>query len=269
MIASKRPALLIMSPVCKSWCKATDFAAKSPSQMIKLTAARAVQTVLMNKIADLVGLVMSYDGHVLIENPTHSKFWKQEFMENIRAYVSEIHTPREFLLNRCRVDGIHFKQYKFFTSLPNEYTDHMEMTCDHHFKHPPCLGRDANGRSVTAASGIYTKSMVFCLVGIVALMVGPHASLREVHSLQTISDLHHKAETALNESHNVDRCPDFEDATTEAYLRGVCPPLKHECNHINLHLPVVQPAMTNGSTDSALNTPGLRKLGRGGHATSG
>ena len=225
MIASKRPALLIMSPVCKSWCKATDFAAKSPSQMIKLTAARAVQTVLMNKIADLVGLVMSYDGHVLIENPTHSKFWKQEFMENIRAYVSKVHTPREFLLNRCRVDGIHFKQYKFFTSLPNEYTDHMEMTCDHHFKHPPCLGRDANGRSVTAASGIYTKSMVFCLVGIVALMVGPHASLREVHSLQTISDLHHKAETALNESYNVDRCPDFEDATTEAYLRGVVPRL--------------------------------------------
>jgi len=94
MIASKRPALLIMSPVCKSWCKATDFAAKSPSQMIKLTAARAVQTVLMNKIADLVGLVMSYDGHVLIENPTHSKFWKQDFMENIRARVSNVHTPR-------------------------------------------------------------------------------------------------------------------------------------------------------------------------------
>ena len=198
MIASKRLALLIMSPVCKSWCKATDFAAKSPSQMIKLTAARAVQTVLMNKIADLVGLVMSYDGHVLIENPTHSKFRKQDFMENIRArvLVSNVHTPREFLLNRCRVDGIHFKQYKCITSLPDVYTRHMEMTCDHHFKHPPCLGRDANGRSVTAASGICTKSMVFCLVGIVALMIGPHASLREVHSLQTISDLRHKAETA-------------------------------------------------------------------------
>ena len=96
MIASKRPALLIMSPVCKSWCKATDFAAKSPSQMVKLTTARAVQTVFMNKIADLVGLVMSYDGHFLIENPTHSKFWKQEFMENIRAYVSEIHPPVSF-----------------------------------------------------------------------------------------------------------------------------------------------------------------------------
>ena len=108
MIASKCPALLIMSPVRKFWCKATDFAAQSPSQMIKLTAAGAVQTVLMNKIADLVGLVMSYGGHVLIENPTHSKFWKQDFMENIRSYVSNVHTPREFLLNCCRVDGIHF-----------------------------------------------------------------------------------------------------------------------------------------------------------------
>ena len=104
-------------------------------------------------------------------------------MENICAYVSKVHTPREFLLNRCRVDGIRFKQYKLFTSLPNEYTDHMEMMCDHHFKHPPCLGRGANGRTVTVASGIYTKSMVFCLVGIVALMVGPHVSLREIHTV--------------------------------------------------------------------------------------
>ena len=103
------PALVFLAPVCKPWCKTTDFAAKSPSQMIRLTAERAVQTALMDRVADIVSLVTSYGGHVLIENPTHSKFWKQQFITRIRDDIDSVHKSRAFLLNRCRVDGIHFK----------------------------------------------------------------------------------------------------------------------------------------------------------------
>ena len=97
----------------------------------------------------------------------------------------------------------------------------MEMTCDHHFKHPPCLGRDANGRSVTAASGVYTKSMVFCIVGIVALMSGPKGHLN-IKKFEDLSKQHNNCTDAINETHNVDDCP-FWEATTESYLKGHVP----------------------------------------------
>jgi len=143
MIAKRKPSLVIMSPVCRAWCKATDFASKNQAQMIKLTQARATQTKLMTKMDDILRIITSYGGHVLIENPTHSKFWKQTFFKRLERTVAKAHVARSFLLNRCRVGGIHFKQYKFFTSLPPSATKHMERLCDHDFKHPPCLGRDA------------------------------------------------------------------------------------------------------------------------------
>ena len=72
-----------MSPPCQSWCKTTDFARKNQAHMSNLTKDRAIQTKLMMKLNDIVHIIMSYGGHVLIENPTHSKFWKQVFMKRI------------------------------------------------------------------------------------------------------------------------------------------------------------------------------------------
>ena len=86
--------------------------------MQRLRDERAAQTLLMSNINILISLITRYGGHILLENPTHSKFWKQPFMRTAEAIVSKNHILRYFLLNRCRVGGKHFKQYKFFTSLP-------------------------------------------------------------------------------------------------------------------------------------------------------
>ena len=87
-------------------------------------------------VVDLIRIVIAYGGHILMENPTHSKFWSQPFMSEIEAAVKTKFNGRSFLLNRCRVGGRHFKQFKFYTSLPPHATKHMELKCDHHFKHP-------------------------------------------------------------------------------------------------------------------------------------
>ena len=164
MISKHKPSLVIIFPVCRAWCKATDLASKNQAQIIKLTEDRAIQSKLITKMNDILRIIMSYGGHVLIENPTYSKFWKQMFFKRLELTVAETHCARSFLLNRCRVRGIHFKQYTFFTSLPPCVTKHMERLCNHDFKHPPSLGRDANGNSVTKASGVYTKELVFLIV---------------------------------------------------------------------------------------------------------
>ena len=78
--------------------------------MSNLTKNRAIQTQLMTKLNDIIRIIMDYGGHVLIENPTHSKYWKQTFFKRIEQTVAEVRTARSFLLNRCRVGG------KFFIS---------------------------------------------------------------------------------------------------------------------------------------------------------
>ena len=69
MISKRKPSLVIMSPVCRAWCKAMHFASKNQAQMIKLTEDRAIQSKLMTKMNDIVRTIMSYGGHILIQNP--------------------------------------------------------------------------------------------------------------------------------------------------------------------------------------------------------
>ena len=87
----------------------------------------------------------------------------------------------------------------------------MELKCDHHFKHPPRLGRDANGNLVTRASGVYTDHMVYMLAATIGRLTSHNAPL------VTVSNALH-AHTVLNSkrSKSVDHC--FEDATTRSYL---------------------------------------------------
>ena len=87
-----------------------------------------------------------------------------------------------FLLNRCCTGGIHFKQYKFLTSLPCAFTNHMELECDHYFEHPPCLGRDVNGNSVTCASGVYTDHMVYMLAVTIGRLTSHNTPLMTVRN---------------------------------------------------------------------------------------
>ena len=129
----------------------------------------------------------------------------------------------------------------------------MEMKCDHHFKHPPCLGQDANGRSVTAASGVYTRAMLYCLVGCIAMLVGAKEKLTSISdSLSTDAIVH--------ETFNVDHS--FANATTATYLRDVCIPLDHFTKTS------VSPSLARGVRtcvvpDSATRPPERCKLGGG------
>ena len=99
IIASKRPTLVIISPVCRAWCKATDFASRCPIQMKRLIIERAAQTKLIVGVVDLIRAVIAYGGHILMENPTHFKFWAQPFMSEIEAAVETQFNSRSFLLN--------------------------------------------------------------------------------------------------------------------------------------------------------------------------
>ena len=99
IIASKRPTLVIISPMCRAWCKATDFASRCPIQMKRLTIEHAAQTKLMVGVVGLIRIVIAYSGHILMENPTHSKFWPQPFMSEIETAIKTKFNSRSFLLN--------------------------------------------------------------------------------------------------------------------------------------------------------------------------
>ena len=82
--------------------------------MKRLMIKRDIQRELMTRVALLVAIIMYYGGHVLIENPTHSKFWKEDFVKEICTIIRVKHPARArtFLLNRCMVDGVHFENSK-------------------------------------------------------------------------------------------------------------------------------------------------------------
>ena len=77
--------------------------------MQRLISERAIQSKMMSNVAMLIRIVLSYGGHIIIGNPTHSKIWTQTFMKCIMADVDRVHHGRSFLLNRCRLaGGVHF-----------------------------------------------------------------------------------------------------------------------------------------------------------------
>jgi hypothetical protein len=165
----------------------------------------------MVEMINLVAVVIKYGGHILMENPVHSKFWKQDFVKQMPCVVDTKYASRTFLLNCCRTAGIHFKQYKFLTSLLCAFTEHMELECDHHFKHPLCLGRDVNSNSVTRASGVYTDYMVYMLAATIERLTSHNAPLVTVRNSLN-------AHTAFDSGRSKSVDPRFEDATTRSYL---------------------------------------------------
>ena len=63
---------------------------------------------LMVSVMDLIQIVIAYGGHILMKNPSDSKFWTQPFMSDIEAAINTKHNGRSFLLNHCRVGGTYF-----------------------------------------------------------------------------------------------------------------------------------------------------------------
>ena len=159
-----RPWYVHISPECTVWCKSQDFNT-DPVYLEKLAKRREAESKLMKIIILLVEAINSYGGHWSFENPTFSKFWQQKFWKIIEV-SSKWHKGRYYTLNLCRAGGIYWKQYNFFSTLPEECTAHMELSCNHSFRHPPCTGRGADGRPRTASTSGYThevcKMLSFC-----------------------------------------------------------------------------------------------------------
>ena len=201
--------------------KAADYAAKSPSQMARLVRERGVQSLLMANVHCLIRCVLSYGGHIMLENPTHSKLWNEPCLKSIESSVSSKHTCRSFVLNRCIPGSRRFKQYTFLTSLPEKFTAHMESAGDPRFKHPPCNGRDTNGVAAARATGVITLEAM--LVSTIGLVVGSEKVISDV------SDSVHMAEAHVDEVHRIECDVPFEEANAESYLAGVCKPcVSHE-----------------------------------------
>jgi len=75
-------------------------------------------------------------------------------------------------MNLCRVGGVHFKAMRFWTTAPEEATNHMEVRCDHAHRHPPCTGRDSNGEPRTRKTSAYTPTMVMMIAAVAAVLAG-------------------------------------------------------------------------------------------------
>ena len=104
----------------------------------------------------------------------------------------------------------------------------MEKICDHTFKHPPCLGRDANGNSVvTKASGVYTNELVFMIVACIAMLTS------KLHNpVKTIGNCMHKANASAHEHNRLEAYVPFEDATSESYFAGIPNGKRHNASMI-------------------------------------
>ena len=59
-------------------------------------------------------------------------------------------------LNMCRTGEKYFKSMPFYTTAPTPWTKHMELKCNHSFRHPPYIARDKNDQNRTRGTSAYT-----------------------------------------------------------------------------------------------------------------
>ena len=62
----------------------------------------------------------------MVENPSKSRFWEQDFCDEIKNETPTTKTWRDIIVNLCMVGGSHFKDMRFHTTAPPEATAHME-----------------------------------------------------------------------------------------------------------------------------------------------
>ena len=78
----------------------------------------------------------------------------------------------------------------------------------------PGLGRDANGNSVTKASGVYTTSMVHMIVAVIGLTSGVK------NAVKLVGDGLHKHNAKKHENFRIEDGIRFKDTALSYYLNG-------------------------------------------------
>ena len=79
-----KPRLVVIAPECTAYSMAQNFNAKLMTVQKVIAARRAEQEKIMRRIRKILTAVWSYGGHVIIENPWTSAFWKQNFAQTWR-----------------------------------------------------------------------------------------------------------------------------------------------------------------------------------------
>ena len=165
-----KPRVALCSPFPNPWCKPSDYASNNKSELILLNRRREAQTSILNNVALMIKVVVSFDTSILIDNPAHSMLWEQPVIVGMRSDISTVNNPaRSFRLN-IDSDDSHWKQFKFLTNLPPTLTEHLESSTINFFVHPQCVGKDANGVSVPAAPSVRELSLPFMLVAMIGCL---------------------------------------------------------------------------------------------------
>ena len=113
----------------------------------------------------------------MVENPAASSFWKQDFVKKMESETPDDRTWRDIVINYCRVGGRYLKPIRFRTTAPPTVTAHMEgLLCDHEFKHPRCVGQDAEGESCTKVTASYMHNLIMILVMVACVLLGAMGS---------------------------------------------------------------------------------------------
>ena len=173
VIRLRKPKFLHGAPDCACWSKATDFPANNRYAMKNILQKRKNQENILARFGFICKTAINNGAHIMIENPSFSKIWKQPIMLKILSIgtnpKSKIkRTWRFFDLNMCQTSGDYFKSKQFFTTAPVSWTEHMELKCNHSFKYPPCIGRDENNRNRTKGTSAYTKDLIYMILCVVA-----------------------------------------------------------------------------------------------------
>ena len=86
------PLFTMFAPECISWSKANDFNNRNPTRKARTKEKQKGQRRIMARVRAILRAIWSFGGHAMIENPAHSRFWEQDFCDEIEAETPDSRT---------------------------------------------------------------------------------------------------------------------------------------------------------------------------------
>ena len=83
VVRLRKPKFLHGAPDCACWSKATDFSANNKYAMKNILQKRKNQENILARFGFICKTAIKNGAHIMIENPTFSKIWKQPIMLKI------------------------------------------------------------------------------------------------------------------------------------------------------------------------------------------
>ena len=167
-IVDRRPRFVHLAPVCRYWSQAQRFNKHNPGASKIREEAQEQQRELMDRVALILKAVHSYGGEIMIENPLHSTYWQQQFIQTFKDDLPHGRSWRFFTIDLCRTGCKFKKSTKMMTTLAPEHTEHMELKCNHADGHKMCAGRRSDGTPHTRQTAAYSNDLCALIIGAAA-----------------------------------------------------------------------------------------------------